>query len=403
MQALYLSLLCSKHLLEKLRKMSNSNPGYAGQKFDRLVIEGLIKNGCSCLAVSSIPVNRGMSNKIWWNIKGDIYKGIPIKYLPFLNYPLFRQLSLFFSTFFTVLKWGFKDKRDKVILADILNFTICGGGMIAAKLLGIRMIGVVTDMPGLLVNAGGTKSNFFSRFKSITKLMEKSIYHYDGYVFLTEQMNSVINKKNVPYIVMEGLVDSDICKSDYPTCKNEEKIILYAGGLHVRYGLKTLVEAFMNISDAHLRLWIYGSGPFVHDLLNHYIHTDHRIVYKGVVPNEEIIEAEKESILLVNPRPTNEAFTLYSFPSKNMEYMVSGRPLLTTKLPGMPKEYHRYVYLFNNESVAGYTKALESVLSLTAEELNQKGREAKDWILECKNNIVQSSRIIKLIKQVRSN
>lgn len=400
MNVLYLSLLCSKNLLEMLRTISNSNPGYAGQKFDRLIIEGLIKNGCSCLAVSSIPVNRAISKKRWWNIADETYNGIRIKYLPFLNYPFLRQLSLFIFTVFSVLKWGLKNRKDKVIIADVLNFAICGAGMLVAKLLGIRIIGVVTDMPGLLVNAGGTKENFFSKFKSITKFMEKSIYHYDGYVFLTEQMNSVINIKQVPYIVMEGLVDSEICKSEYPLSHTTEKIILYAGGLHVRYGLKTLVEAFMKIHDADLRLCIFGSGPFAHDLQSYYTKLDHRIVYKGVVSNEEIIAAEKASLLLVNPRPTKEAFTLYSFPSKNMEYMVSGRPLLTTKLPGMPPEYHKYVYLFNEESVVGYVEALESVLNLSPEELDNKGREAKAWILENKNNIAQSSRIIKLINRL---
>ena len=31
--------------------------------------------------------------------------------------------------------------------------------------------------------------------------------------------------------------------------------------------------------------------------------------------------------------------------------MVSGTPLLTTKLPGMPMEYWEYVYLFDNEKL----------------------------------------------------
>ena len=60
------------------------------------------------------------------------------------------------------------------------------------------------------------------------------------------------------------------------------------------------------------------------------------------------VAEELKATLLVNPRPTTEEFTIYSFPSKNMEYMASGTPLLTTKLPGMPEEYHQYVLAILN-------------------------------------------------------
>ena len=69
------------------------------------------------------------------------------------------------------------------------------------------------------------------------------------------------------------------------------------------------------------------------------------VKYKGVAPNAVIVEEELKATLLVNPRPTGEEYTKYSFPSKNMEYMASGTPVLTTCLPGMPAEYNEYVYL----------------------------------------------------------
>lgn len=400
MEALYLSLFCSKRILEQLRGMTNCNPGYAGQKFDRLVMQGLIKNGCSCEALSALPLNHHMSKKIWWNPKTETYAGIRIKYVPFINLPALKQLTLLIFSFFSILAWGMKKRREKVILADVLNFSICAGGMIAARLLGIKMIGVVTDMPGLMVNAEGKHDNFFSRFKSITSLMEQSVYNYDAYVFLTRQMDDVINRKHRPYIVMEGLVDSEIENTAPVPVREHERIILYAGGLHERYGLKSLVEAFMLNGGSDLRLWIYGSGAFVRDLEEKYMPEDPRIIYKGVVPNEEIIAAEQKATLLVNPRPTSEAFTLYSFPSKNMEYMASGRPLLTTNLPGMPEEYHHYVYLIEEESLEGYTDAISRVISLPPEEIFRKGCQAKKWILKSKNNIIQGKRILDLIRSL---
>ena len=94
----------------------------------------------------------------------------------------------------------------------------------------------------------------------------------------------------------------------------------------------------------------------------------------------------------------HEEFTKYSFPSKNIEYMASGTPLLTTKLPGMPKEYYPYVFLIENESVEGYAKALERVLAQSDEELYVFGEKAKDFVLEKKNSFEQAKRVIELIK-----
>lgn len=81
--------------------------------------------------------------------------------------------------------------------------------------------------------------------------------------------------------------------------------------------------------------------------------------------------------LLVNSRFTIEEFTKYSFPSKNMEYMASGTPLLTTKLPGMPQEYYPYVFLFDEETIDGYADAISNALTHSESELFKLGVSAK--------------------------
>jgi glycosyltransferase involved in cell wall biosynthesis len=102
----------------------------------------------------------------------------------------------------------------------------------------------------------------------------------------------------------------------------------------------------------------------------------------------------------VNPRLSHEEYVKYSFPSKTSEYMLSGTPLLTTRLGGIPQEYFQHVYVFEDESVAGYAKTLEEVLSYPQKELDKKGKEAQAFMLNSKNNIIQSKRIIDLFAKV---
>ena len=78
--------------------------------------------------------------------------------------------------------------------------------------------------------------------------------------------------------------------------------------------------------------------------------------------------------------------------------MASGTPLLTTKLPGMPVEYHQYVYLFEEESIQGYADALKKVLSEPNDNLHAKGVQAKNFVLQNKNYIVQAQRVLGLLE-----
>ena len=104
--------------------------------------------------------------------------------------------------------------------------------------------------------------------------------------------------------------------------------------------------------------------------------------------------------LLVNVRDSGEQYTRYSFPSKTMEYMSSGTPLLTTRLSGIPDEYFDYVYALDDESEEGLKKTLDSILSKTPQELDQKGKSAKNFVKNNKNYVVQAERIYNLLRRL---
>lgn len=78
--------------------------------------------------------------------------------------------------------------------------------------------------------------------------------------------------------------------------------------------------------------------------------------------------------------------------------MVSGTPLVTTNLPGMPQQYHDYVYIFPEDNTESFRNTLISILEKPLTELSAKGDQAKHFVLEQKNNVVQAKRIIDLSK-----
>ncbi len=385
---LYCSTLCSPQTIKLIEgKYGICLSGITIQKFHRLIVDGLTRNGAKVDCATAIPITT-QTNAVVINVKNDECNGVRFHYPLILNVPILRHLCLLLGTLFTMIKWRLSDRNNRIVICDVLNISISMGALIG-RLFGLKLVGLMTDMPGLMMCS---KKNILGWIVKRVNLW--LLRRYNAYIFLTEAMNDVINTKHRPYIVMEGLVDSEMSLT-HRTLPVAEKNIIYAGGLHERYGVKMLIDAFMQIEDSALRLSLYGTGPMAQSLHN-YEKLDPRIHYYGLRPNTEIVEAELKAFLLVNPRPTHEEFTKYSFPSKNMEYMVSGTPLLTTALPGMPKDYYDKIFVCYEESVEGFVRVLKEILSLSDTEMAEKGALAKSFVLNNKNNVIQAKRILKM-------
>lgn len=78
--------------------------------------------------------------------------------------------------------------------------------------------------------------------------------------------------------------------------------------------------------------------------------------------------------------------------------MLSGTPVLTTRLAGIPDEYFQYLYTFDEETINGYAHKLNETLSLPDIILKDKGVKAQEFVLKHKNNVIQSQRIKEFFK-----
>ncbi|MBR0449021.1 MAG: glycosyl transferase family 1, partial [Peptococcaceae bacterium] len=95
----------------------------------------------------------------------------------------------------------------------------------------------------------------------------------------------------------------------------------------------------------------------------------------------------------VNVREDKSEFTKYSFPSKTIEYMLSGTPLLTTRLIGIPQEYYRYSFSVSSNTPTVLMEKLKEIAEKSAEELLEIGRRAQRFIQEEKNGQKQAKKI----------
>ena len=383
MHIIYAVTTCSDRVYQQLFSQVKVKPAFQSQKYHRLLIEGLAA-AAKVDVVANPPVNRSVLSAKFVRLPREEEGGASYRYIPAIRNPLVKAVAVGCGTFFRTL---FLIRKDSAVIVDGLNRMTALSAMLAARLRGKPCVGIVTDLPDML---GGSS---FSK-----KLANFVIDHCTHYVLLTEAMNDYLNQKGKPYVILEG--HADITMADrIPAMekKTEPRICFYAGGVSKQYGLSNLVEGFRKANLPNARLHIYGPGDYVKEL-QQIAAEDQRVYYGGMLLNTEIVKKEQEAALLVNPRPTGEEYVKYSFPSKTMEYMASGTPVLTTVLPGMPKEYHSYVYLLEDETADGITRKLKEVMANSDENLFQKGMEARKFVLEQKNNVIQASKILDMLK-----
>lgn len=177
-------------------------------------------------------------------------------------------------------------------------------------------------------------------------------------------------------------------------------MILYAGTLHEKFGVMNLVKAFQLIDAPDYRLVICGIGDSA-DAIRKAAEKDSRISFLGQLPRAEVLEWQKRVTVLVNPRQNNEDFVKYSFPSKILEYLSSGTPVVAYKLDGIPAEYDRYIQYVEDDSIETLMNKLIGVCELAEEERKEMGRRGRLFVLSEKNRDVQTKKIIELIEYTR--
>lgn len=260
----------------------------------------------------------------------------------------------------------------------------------------VRVTAIITDLPEFY-DLGQTSS-----FRKLLRtLQNRMIYRYlkrvDRFVVLTEQMCAPLRVGTRPWLCMEGVCDDAV--REYPSSEDARRIVFYGGTLHYQYGIKNLLDAFEGLEDENTELWICGSGEAEKEITA-LAKRDSRVKFYGFCSQEETAALRAQASVLVNPRPNEGEYVKYSFPSKTMEYMASGKPVVAYKLDGIPEEYDAYLNYASPSVPAadGLRDALTQVLFAYDTAL-EKAERAREFVLKNKNGTAQAKRLLELLEQ----
>jgi glycosyltransferase involved in cell wall biosynthesis len=122
---------------------------------------------------------------------------------------------------------------------------------------------------------------------------------------------------------------------------DDELVLFFMGFLYHFAGLKELALEFANNKYENLKLLIVGDGDAYNDLQNivkKYDLSD-KVLLVGKKPYNEIPEFLAAADICILPSYPDEEIMQDIVPIKIYEYMAMGKPVITTMLPGIMKEF----------------------------------------------------------------
>ena len=126
---------------------------------------------------------------------------------------------------------------------------------------------------------------------------------------------------------------------------------------------------------------------------------NNKIKFYGFLSSrDELRELQEKATMLINMRDPKEEASKFCFPSKLFEYMLTGKPVLSLKLMGIPQEYFQYLINVDSTGAKDIAKAIERVANENDKCRVEFGMKAREFIVEKKNNISQAEKIYQFIK-----
>ena len=161
---------------------------------------------------------------------------------------------------------------------------------------------------------------------------------------------------------------------------NEDDVVLFFMGLFYKFsGLVEIALELNRLKDAYpnIKLLIVGKGDYYNELNKIKVQLKDQLIIIGWQPYEKIPELISASDICLLPARCIKIMQNI-VPIKMYEYMAMGKPVLSTKLPGVMKEFgedHGVIYVDKPEDVI--KKAVELIENRSIEE---EGRKARGFV-----------------------
>jgi glycosyltransferase involved in cell wall biosynthesis len=211
----------------------------------------------------------------------------------------------------------------------------------------------------------------------------------------------------VPNWIDSNLIDANVSRQAFRKRKGIAEnafLLVYGGNIGVAASVETVIESMSFLSsEKHIQLLVAGAGSQLstcQDLASAI--PDKPVTFHSPWHAEETSEVLRSADLLV--LPTQKEQSLASVPSKLLSYMLSGRPVLATAVPGSDLanliESSQCGWVIEPNRPDRLAETIKEIRQLQPEELKQRGEQGRQFVLEHFSKEVCLPRVIQILENV---
>lgn len=200
--------------------------------------------------------------------------------------------------------------------------------------------------------------------KMYSFLIRKSFNRYQKLVLLSEGARKYV-RPNQECVIIPGAIYWEKFQNFKAPEKKEKTTFFYSGVLNHVTGVDILLNAFRKTENEDYELVLCGQGKELEEQIENAVREDHRIRFYGYVSKESYYELLQQADVCVNPRNMYLMQNQYNFPSKVLEYIASGRVIVSTKFKGY-QNYMDYA-MFCESCSECLLKEMQNAASLNGE------------------------------------
>ena len=347
--------------------------------------------------LSMRPVPSFPNGKLW--IHGEttmLESGEKILILPTLNIKLVKNYFWNILCFFYVLYWSFINRGEH---RDILVYNIYIPSISslykACRLSKSKLFAILYDLGVPPKRLGLSKITMFG-YRIGERIATKYIPKIDGRIIINENIADHYAPSN-DYILVDGGINDDVVKKLFPLRISKTNVYTFvlAGMLWDQNGTKLLLDALKLCPYLNVKIIFAGNGIDV-PLIKEAAVCDSRINYMGMLTMEQLFKVYENADVLLNLRLEEEVD--FHFPSKLLEYMVTGKYVISTSIAHAEREYGEFMSILSDITPQGLANLMIETVEMGKYALYEKGVKARAYMLNSRSWKFQTKRIEEYIK-----
>ncbi|MGE7368943.1 glycosyltransferase [Neorhizobium sp. NPDC001467] len=371
---LYFGFIASEDVLADAFSQEPA-PQVSAAKFQKSLIAGFVSHDISMAAVSALPIASYPRSRIFHQPgrSFSIFNGaVAGTLLGGLNLPVIKLVTRFVKAAFHGVRAP--AGRPDVIVVYSLHTPFLLAAALAKKRWNAPAVVVIPDLP--MHMHGKPPTGLHGLLKKMDDaLLNRLVRSFDLAVPFAKAISDDWLPAGMPYEVVEGLVATpDIPverTTSVPAATGGLPRLMYTGSFTQVARFATL---FAEAKDISAELIFVGDGADAEEL-KRLSAADARIKVIPFLPEGELAAMIATADFLINPRDARWEGGRYSFPSKLFDYVTRGKPVISTRLPGIDDAYFDHFLPLDDTDASTVSASLKTILDLDAPTLMDRVRE----------------------------